>query len=532
MRPARRNGPLRYLFEDYALDPNRRELSRRAEVIDVAPQAFDLLVFLIRNRDRFVSKDELIAAVWAGRIITDAALTTRLYVARGAIGDTGVGQRLIKTLPRKGFRFVGAVWEEQPSARTPAATRIALKPVRAARSVPERPSIAVLAFKKMSDDLYNGFLPEGIAEDVVTELSKLRWLTVVSPSLSFTYPSEAINVGEIRRALGTNYVIEGSVRQLEGRTRIIGRLIDTTTGAYICVERYDRSLSQSLNNHDDIAGAFAASVASAIVQAERQRALRKHSDELVAWEAYQRGMWHMSNCDPAENQLARSFFQRAIDCDPNYASAFGALAWCHMMSASIYSEMTVAEGCSLGEPLVRKAIALDENNTEARARLALKALLQGDLEGALEDAQEVIFVDRNCADALGVKGAALVYSGRREEGRMALQQYLKLSPRDPARPIRLTQIAVSLYLDGGYQEAALTARQTIRQYPKHPFAYRWLAASLGQLGRAEEAQAVVLTLQENSPQSFEMYVRRRPPQYCSVEYAPMLDGLRKAGWKE
>ena len=159
-------------------------------------------------------------------------------------------------------------------------------------------------------------------------------------------------------------------------------------------------------------------------------------------------------------------------------------------------------------------------------------MLQGDLEGAFGEVQRVLTVDGNCADALGVKGAALVYSGRRAEGRTALQQYLKLSPRDPARPIRLTQIAVSLYLDGGYEEAAMTARQTIRQYPKHPFAYRWLAASLGQLGRAGEAQAVLQTLQVNSPSSFDMYVRRRPPQYCSVEYAPMLDGLRKAGWKE
>src|SRR5439155_4292461 len=151
MRPARWNGTLRYLFEDYALDTDQRQLSRGADVIGVAPQAFDLLIFLIRNRERFVSKDEVIAAVWDGRIITDAALTTRLYVARSAVGDTGGGQRLIKTLPRAGFRFVGAVREESGSSRTPAAG-ISLEPARAAFSVPDRPSIAVLAFTNMSDD--------------------------------------------------------------------------------------------------------------------------------------------------------------------------------------------------------------------------------------------------------------------------------------------------------------------------------------------------------------------------------------------
>jgi adenylate cyclase len=312
---------------------------------------------------------------------------------------------------------------------------------------------------------------------------------------------------------------------------VSGQLIDATTGAYISTERYERRLSDILTRQDEIPGALAASIASAIVRAERLRALRKHPDELGAWESHQRGMWHMSKGDAAENHLARTFFQRAVDCDPTYAPGYGALAWSHMMSASIYSEMTVAEGCSLGETLARKALALDEDAIEARARLALGALLQGDLEGAFDEAQQVLTVDGNCTDALGVKGAALVYSGRRAEGRTALHQYLRLSPGDPARPIRLTQIAVSLYLDGGYDEAALTASQTIRQYPKHPFAYRWLAASLGQLGRAGEAQAVLQT-QTNSPSSFDMYVRRPPPEYCEVEYASMLEGLRKAGWKE
>lgn len=521
---------MRYLFEGCALDTDRRELRLGADVIDVAPQVFDLLVFLIRNRDRYVGKDDLIAALWKGRAITDAALTTRLYVARNAIGDTGGSQRLIKTLPRRGFRFVGAVREER-GADTVTDSNTSIEPARATFSVPDRPSIAVLTFASMPKDAH-GALVEGFAEDVVAELAKRRWLVVVSPNASFAWKSKTSNVGEVGRALGIGYVLEGSVRWLEGRSRVTGKLTDVATGAYIRIERHDVSLNDMLTGHDEAPRALAASVASAIAKVERQRALRRHPEELGAWEAYQRGIWHMSECDAGENRLARSFFQRAVERDPTYAPAFGALAWSHMMSASIYSEMSVDEGCSLGEQLVRKAIALDESDAEARARLALGALLRGDLEGALEDAQRVLAADENCADALGVKGAALIYAGRRTDGRRALQRYLRLNPRDPARPIRLTQIAVSLYLDGGYEEAARTAKQTVRQYPKHPFAYRWLAASLGQLGRAGEARSVLQTLQTNSPSSFEMYVRRPPPKYCSVEYAPMLDGLRKAGWKE
>ena len=210
-------------------------------------------------------------------------------------------------------------------------------------------------------------------------------------------------------------------------------------------------MSDAFNVQDEIAKATTSAVATTIVDAEQRRATWKLPADLDAWEAYQRGMWHMSKCDAAENRSARAFFQRTIELDPAYPAGYGALAWSIMMSASIFSEMTIAEGCALSEPLVSKAIALDQDDTEVRARLALAALLKGDLEGAVAEAEQVLSVDERCAGALGVKGAALVYSGNREEGRRALRQYLKLSPRDPARPIRLSQIATSMYLDGDYQ---------------------------------------------------------------------------------
>jgi adenylate cyclase len=240
----------------------------------------------------------------------------------------------------------------------------------------------------------------------------------------------------------------------------------------------------------------------------------------------------MSKSDAAENKIARSLFQRAVDLDPDFGSGYAAIAFTYTAASSAFSEMSIQESCELAEPLVRKAIALDENDTEARSRLALLALLRGDLEGAITETDQVLSVHDSCADAWGVKGATLVYGGRPREGREAIKRYFNLNPQDIARPIRLTQIASSLYLEGGYEEAAVTARQVIRRYPKHPFAYRWLAASLGQLGRIGEAQDALRTLQTVSPSSFEMYIRQRPPQFCSAEYGPMLEGLRRAGWKE
>jgi len=522
---------VRYLFEDYVLDIDRRELRRGSDLIAATPQVFDFIAYLIRNREKFVSKDDLIAAIWGGRIISEAALTSRLYAARNAIGDSGREQRLLKTLPRKGFRFVGAVWEERgdPGAPTPV---IAHEALTLAGHLSGRPSIIVLPFTNLSGDPNLDILGEGITEDVLTELSKLRELVLIARRPRLLAESTARDVREIGREFGASYMLEGSVRAARFRTRVTGRLIDATTAAQIWGQRYDLDCARDPAFQDEIAQAIVSAILPAIRHADLQRSQHKQPEQLGVWEAYQRGLWHMSKSEAAENKLARSLFQHAVDLDPNFGRGYAAIAFTYTAASSAFSEMSIAESCELAEPLVRKAIALDENDTEARSRLALLSLLSGDLEGAIREADLILSVHEGCPDAWGVKGAALGYAGRRQEGRDAIKRYFSLNPRDIARPIRQTQIASSFYVDGGYEEAAQILRQVIRHYPRHPIAYRWLAASLGQLGRVGEAQQALQTLQSLSPSSFEMYIRQPPPKYCGIEYVPMLRGLRNAGWKE
>ena len=512
---------MRYIFQDHVLDIGRRELCRNGAAIPVTRQVFDLLEYLIRNRERVVGKEELIAAIWAGRAITDSALTTRINAARRAIGDNGERQHLIRTAPRKGYRFVAdAIAEDASGDIVP--PEFASPPAKRGPSRRDRPSIAVWPFTYDPERRGHAFLAGGIAEDLLTELTRLHWLHVLARDPGFDVQNGTS---------GVRYGLRGSVREAGLRVRVTAMLIDMDTGVLVWSGRQDRNSARIVSAHDDIVAAMVAAVGIAIVDAERHRALREEPDRLAAWEAYQRGMWHMSRCEPMENAAAQGFFQRSIDLDPNHAAAHGALGWSHMMAASIYSQMTIAEGCALAEPLVRKATALDENDVEARARMAIAAMLRGDLEGAFEDAQRVLSVNANCAEALGVKGTALLYSGRRQEGRAAIQRHLALSPRDPARPIRLSQIAASLYLDGAYGGALAAATRVVRQFPRHPTAYRWVAASLGQLGRAAEARDALRDLRTISPASFEMYVRQRP-RYCDIEYLPMMEGLRKAGWRD
>jgi len=510
--------PVRYCFEDYVLDTARHEMRRKGVLLPAAPQALDLLAYLIEHRNRIVTKDQLVAAIWEGRAITDSALTTRLNVVRSVVGDSGQEQRLIKTLPRKGFRFVGDVQEEH----TPAWRREEVSS--------ELPSIAVLPFVNLSGDPAQDFFGDVIAEEVLTALARLRWLLVIARNSSFIFKGTTTDVREIGRQLDVRYVLEGSARHINGRVRVTCRLVDARTALQVWSAQYDRKFTDVFDVQDEITDAILTALAPAIIDAERRRIARQAPETLSAWESYQRGVWHMLKQSADDNLRARRFFEQAITLETDYSPGYDGLAWTYLMESSTFSRISIAEGCKLSGPLARKAVELDPENAEARARLALTIYLTGENRAAIAETERALSACPNCADACGVRGTALVFSGERKAGRASLERYLRLSPRDPARPIRLAQLAASYYFEEDYHSAAQVARQTVQEYPSIPLAYRWLAASLGQLGHPAEGAKVIEDLSRTSPPSIDMYVNRRPPQYRQDDYDHMMEGLAKAGW--
>ena len=395
---------------------------------------------------------------------------------------------------------------------------------------PQEPSIGVHVFKRAYPDRDSLWLGELVTEQVRIELTRLRWLKVIAAADGApNFSAEPTNA--VHRAARCRYLLRGSINHLGRPCRVTAEVVETSSGGNIWGERYDTSSTCGLKTQRSIAEAIARGAAAAILGCEQSRALAMMPDDLGAWEAYQIGVWHMSGCNSDTIGAAQLHFQRSIDINSRFSSAYSALAWAHMMAASIYSKMTVAEGCELAQPLVLQAIALDHSDPEPRARLALLNFLNGEVGNAIEEAETVLAVKPDCASALGVKGAALIAAGHRAHGRNAIRTFLRLSPNDPVRPVRLTQLATSHYLDGDYEEAARIAKGTTWRFPWHPFAYRWLAAALGQLGRVEEAHTTLEALRTRWPNSFEMYVARQPPSYCRAEFKPMLAGLRKAGWR-
>ena len=303
--------------------------------IAVEPQVFDLLVYLVDNRDRVVSKDDLIASVWCGRIVSDSTLTSRINAARRAIGDSGQEQKLIRTIARKGFRFVGDV---RTQANADKSAPAGASPDQAAETqsappLPDRPAIAVLPFVNMSGEPEQEYFSDGISEDIITALSKLRWFFVIARNSSFIYKGKAVHMKQIAEELGVGYVVEGSVRKGGDRVRITAQLNDVATGSHIWAERYDRDLADVFAVQDEITEAIVAAIEPQLYAAENFRARRKPPDSMDAWDLVMRALSHYWRVTRQDNVVAQALLEKATAIDPNYGQALGLLATSHMFSA-------------------------------------------------------------------------------------------------------------------------------------------------------------------------------------------------------
>jgi TolB-like protein len=530
---------MRFHFSGHVLDLERCELHRGDQPIPLEPQVFDLLVHLVRHRDHVVSKDELIAAVWSGRIVSDTTIDSRVKAVRQAVGDSGAVQRVVRTVPRKGVRFVADVREEakQPTLES---VPVTVGPAGAPPSVmvsdalprPDRPSIAVLAFINTSGDPDQDHLAAGIADDIITELSRNRSLFVIARTSSFSYKSRSVDVKQVARELGVRYVVEGSVRRNGNQIRITAQLIDTGTDSHIWAERFDRVFADLFTVQDEITRAMVTAIDPAISHAERQRAMQKSPEELSAWEALQRILWYWSKGgDPTTR---RDVLQQAVALNPRFALAHVMLARLYLLDYWFGSGPPMQESLRLAEAAARTALDLDPYCAGSHTIVGWVYYSQGDKGAALEEADIAITLNPNSPLGYSIKGMILLGSGQPAEAREFLATALRLDPRGPIAPTVRHNYGVGFYLERDYVAAEATFRRTIQAYPDYPRSYLWHAATLGQLCRAEEALAALNTAISASPAYFKNRTEapaHKPPQVRPEDHEHMLEGLRKAGWQ-
>src|SRR6202171_6212589 len=425
-------GSLHYLFEEYAFDTDRRELHRGADVVPVAPQGFDLLDYLIRNRERVVSKDDLINAIWNGRIVSDAALTTRLNAARSAIGDSGEEQRLIKTLPRKGFRFVGPVREAQ-GGTGPAVADNTVEPEKPTLTLPDKPSIAVLPFTNLSSDPEQEYFADGMVEDIITALSRFKALFVIARNSSFVYKGRAVDVKQIGRELGVRYVLEGGVRKAANRVRITGQLVDAVTGAHLWAERFDGGLGDIFDLQDQVTESVVGAIAPAVEKAEIERAKRKPTESLDAYALYLRGLaklYQFGNRQANEETLR--LFNRAIELDPDFASAYALAALCYVWAKINGWFSNTANHIAEVTRLAHRAVELGKHDAIALAPSGWAlAFVVHDLEAGAALSDRALALNSNLAEAWFWGGWVKIWLGEPEAAIERFARALRLSPLGP-----------------------------------------------------------------------------------------------------
>ena len=510
-----------YSFGQYSLDSEKFELRHGEQVVEVEPQVFGVLSCLIQNRGRVVSKDELIGAVWDGRVISDSTLSTRINAARSAVGDSGKLQSVIRTIPRHGFRFVADVAEDLGPA-----VQLALTERPAGK-----PSIAVLPFENLSGDPRQEYISDGITEDIITTLSHVRQFMVIGRGSSFTYKGATLDLRQIARDLGVRYVLKGSVRKSGRRIRISVLLIDAVTGEYVWADRSDRDLRDLFTLQDEIAQSIAGNMEPTLARAEAERARRKSVADLDAWDLFQRGLYHYYRHTKEDFLAAKDWLEKAIDAAPDECAAYAVLSQLHFMDSVWRSFNTPEKAVELALFYGRKAVVLDREDAIAymafgRAMMG-RGMLTGQFEDALSALRYALRINPNSAMTHYIIGRCLGWTGDFVASKEHLQQAMKLSPRDPALGLMFAGMGEMYFGQRDYVSSISWLEDSARVLPNLNWVARSvLVAALAHLGRLPEARSECENLLRIAPAFERNWVR---DNLRIVQQESVLAGLSKAG---
>jgi adenylate cyclase len=519
---------VRYFFEDYALDTDRRELQRGTELVPTTPQVFDLLDYLIRNRERVVSKDDLVSAIWKGRIVSDEALTTRLKAVRSAIGDSGEEQRLIKTLPRKGVRFVGAVHEANWPSGTATVPDSAVGSSTPALALPDRPSIAVLPFENMSGDREQEYFADGMVEEIITALSRFKSLFVIARNSSFTFKGKAVDIKEVGRSLGVRYVLEGSVRKASGKVRITGQLIDAVTGAHIWADRFERELTDVFALQDEVTVAVVSAIQPKLLQIEIAMAARRRPENLTAYDCFLRALQQYNLLTREGFAEALRLAHRALELDPSFGTVAAVAGVCHMRNVlhgyAIDPQFERKEAIRLS----RLALSIDDGDPDTLAwAAAISSFLIGAHESDLEMADRAVALNPNCFYAWQARGHVYRIAGLPQEALRSFERAMRISP--VGLQSTFDGMGMALIELRRFDEAIVAGKKAQRQNPSYPPAYRCLASAFAHLGRDVEAREAAARLLEFDPA---FTISAFIAQGGQANLKLTIEGLRKAGLPE
>ncbi|WP_200607888.1 winged helix-turn-helix domain-containing tetratricopeptide repeat protein [Thermohalobaculum xanthum] len=486
---------MRYSFGEFTLDPGRLELARGGMQLPLEPQVFDVLHHLVEHRDRVVSAQELVDTVWGGRIVSDAAITSRVRDVRRALGDDGNTQRWIRTIRGRGFRFMGEVLEHTPSGVALANVAGAAQgdPGISERIVTEvlfRPAIAVLPFEDHSEASDRSYLADGLTDEVIGALCAWRWFPVIARNTSNLFRGSSLPAAEIGRRCGARYLLQGSMICDSGRVRLSVSLVDAEGDVLVWSSRITRQLDDLLTLEDEIATETVARLEPEIQGAEMRRVLRKASTDLTAWDLAMRAKWHVFRGQDGDFRAAENLAAEAAEREPGWYLPYTLIAQSRFqaaMSGFSGSDTRVAFSGTLAA--ARQALEIDRGAWLAHALTGVGELWTNfNHDRALEHVYRAIELNPSAAQNYHFGGCITGFAGDPATARIHQSRIAKLDAVYPYAAVIESDLGLWHLLDGDYDQAESHLVRAETLDPQYPRALQRRIALAGLQGRRDVAQ--------------------------------------------
>lgn len=496
-------------------------LRRAGLPLQLRPKSFDVLAYLSRNRGRLVSKSELIDHVWGHVAITENSLVQCIKDIRHVLN--GDSQFEIKTVPKRGYVFEGVLAEAPHDA--PAANTGQFP------ALPDRPSIAVLPFENLSDEPDQEHFADGVTEDLITGLSRIKWLFVIARNSTFIYKDRPADVSAVGRELGVRYLLRGSIRRSARRLRISAQLIEAQNGLHHWAEQYDRELGDIFAIQDEIAHSVVGAIEPFVLAAESSRALSRSAHNLGAWELVARARTHVWRLNSDDNRAAIEALQRTVDSYPDYEPARSLLGFC-LVFAAHNGWIDPAEGLKRGREHTLRAIEVDDRTTWGQIALGYLRMMEKRTSEAIAAFEAAVRLNPSSAAAHCYLSRGLAFSGRDREAIEHAEMAIRLSPMDPEMALVYGCMAVAHYTAGRYDQTLHYTGEVLRLRPGFQGAQRLRCAALAQLGRIDEARQYLDHVRIGQPQLTLQWIREGVPYQTPDTMERFIEGMRKAGVPE